>query len=1314
MSQYYLGLNLSHERSAAIVKDGEILVAIEQERLDRQKYSIGFMLQAPGVTSRMQPPNEAIRYCLDSCGITLDDLAAVTANMPGYDFAPEIMRNVLPTEIADKVIAIPSHHLAHAYSAYWPSGFDQALVLVTDATGTTSQDHQTESYTLYEGHGHTLTTLHSETVNAHLAGLSTLGFLYEYVTRKAGFVTKLGNTNVSHAEAGKLMGLAPFGGEQVNLHRWIKPVDNSYSLSISPYDIFLEIAALEKTYDTGEGKPYLRPYLVDLAYKIQDELEQALKHIVRVAMEQTGLKKLCIAGGVGLNSVANYKLFKDLDLDDIFIFPAAGDSGIAAGAALWTYANQGGCKRPELTQATLGHAYDSSQIAQAVKQFDDLIDIEVLTPTEMLERSAQSLANGHIVARFEGGAEYGPRALGHRSIMVDPTFQRMRDIINARVKFREAFRPFAPVIPLENVDEVFELDGKSPFMLMVAPIKPAVQEQIPAVTHVDGTGRIQTVTAQANPYFYQLCHQLVGLRQGPPVLLNTSFNVAGQPIVETPAEAIQTFLNTDIDYLAVENIWISKRHVRVQNYEEHLSKVGDTVIPQGLPPSQPAVTDLMATLDRALFFGERHNCPWTETELKQLSTLGARYKETSVLFPDSSLMGALNTKVSKDVVWILDPLSKSMLVNLSAESSDAQQRLSLSPGRKLATGSGAKTSSHNFSCAVRLATKARGKLPYQSLNQKEMTEYTFDEVKLFMAMLSAQTGWQEKIRLELCLTYAELSQKIQWAQTQLRQYGIDVLISLDIENNIDSRLPANSSQTLAPFEEASFTLRGQLGELRTCLQQADYTLTAICQQLGIESLQAIEPTRLHYYDRYQLGQSDLDDLIRLFLLRVAFPKARLNELFGPRLVQLLIQLDLLIHRGDQWSARIDLFCVEGLYIATDHRYMLLAEDKISESPVMYIGADSQGLVYTAPRYSVKNVLDLCCGSGVQGLVASRYAQHVTSVDLNPRAIRFSRFNAQLNDIRNIQFYPGSLYEPVAGQTFDTILANPPFVPSPKHDLGFRDGGTTGEEILAEIIHQSSQYLNPQGRVFIVTDLVDIQTYQAKLSQWWSGGNTHQLVLCTADRDDVLFSVPHSHAPFGQSLEAYNAELEQWLNNFHEAGLRAVNFGYILIQNLSDDQSGSYFCRTIHNPTQAIDGLVQSYFQQRECLQSSSRDTCYLSLRPNLRFRIESGLTDIGRQIELFVPDDPYFTTYQISEDLYEILQTIQRLTPQWYRFTTPANQAQLIDLICKGLLCLSSQRPQSPERQNLEKLFSQSSRSEDIVELRTKTTPTCLSAYLNQ
>ena len=593
-------------------------------------------------------------------------------------------------------------------------------------------------------------------------------------------------------------------------------------------------------------------------------------------------------------------------------------------------------------------------------------------------------------------------------------------------------------------------------MLMIAPIKPDLQAQIPAVTHVDGTGRVQTVTATANPYFHQLCHQLVALRQGPPVLMNTSFNIAGQPIVETPAEAIQTFLNTDIDYLALENLWISKRHVRVQNYEEHLSKVGDTVIPQGLPPHQPAVTDLMAQLDRALFFGEGDRSPWTETELKALSSIGARYKETSVLFPETPFVGPLHTRVLEDVVWVLDPLNQSTLVDLSEQ---GQPRHTL-PGRLLnatapiAAGQKPKPLSGNgFSSAVRLSAKVNAKVPRPFVAQGATAAiaYNFDEVKLLMAMLSQQTGWQDQLRLDLRLTHAELAQKLVWAQGQLAQHGLESPLMAPTGEMADSPIPSTSHQTLEPFGDDQFSLRQRLGQVRTCLQQAGYTLENICDRLGIDSLQAIEPTRLRYYDRYKLGQGDLEDLIRLFLLRVALPQARLQGLLGDDLVTVLIQLGVLVRRGDQWASRVDVFCVEGLYIATDHRYMLLSEDRISENPVMYVGADSQGLVYTAPRYPAKQVLDLCCGSGIQGLVASRYAQQVTAVDLNPSAIRFARFNAQLNDIRNIQFHHGSLYAPVGARRFDTILANPPFVPSPKRDLGFRDGGATGEEILAEII-----------------------------------------------------------------------------------------------------------------------------------------------------------------------------------------------------------------------------------------------------------------------
>ncbi|WP_055074456.1 carbamoyltransferase C-terminal domain-containing protein [Pseudanabaena sp. 'Roaring Creek'] len=1274
MMQHHLGINLGHERSVAIVRDGEIVVAIEQERLDRQKYSIGYMLQSVGVASQMQLPWESIRYCLDSCGIAIADIASITANMPGVDFAPDIARRVFPKDVADKVIALPSHHLAHAYSAFWPSGFDEAVVLAVDATGSTGADHRTESYTLYEGRGHTLTTLHSETVASHLAGISTLGFIYEYITRKAGFVTKMGNTQISHAEAGKLMGLAPFGGQQSQWNRWIHPVEGSYALSISPYDIFLEVAALEKRYDTGTGKPYLRPYLVDLAYKVQQELEQALLHIVDLALKQTGLRKLCIAGGVGLNSVANYQLLHHLQLEDIFIFPAAGDSGIAAGAALWAYATNGGNKRPKLTKATLGHAYSDRQINRDLQKFEADVTVVELSDDAMVDRTAQALAQGYIVARFEGGSEYGPRALGHRSILADPSFERMQDILNVRVKFREAFRPFAPVIPLEDVSQVFEMSVGAPFMLVVPPIRPEMRDKIPAVTHVDGTGRVQTVTEADNAYFYRICRKLVELRQGLPVLLNTSFNMAGQPIVETPLEAIQTFLETDIDYLALENFWIAKRHVKVQNYAEHLEKVKPSAIPCGLPAEQPSVLDLMAQLDRAMFWGDMTDCPWTEAELQTLSSLGARYKETSILFPDSPFERPLKTQLSEHVVLILDPLGQSFLADLSK----------LSQAKK-----------------------------------SNLSTYTLPQTKLLLALLDRSEGWQERLRIAQRLTHRELEGQLHWAMEQLSQYNLQPELGdrpmLPTESPSDSNLlpllPSEPDRIFAPFADANFSLRNSLSQFHNLLRKSDYRVELICDRLGIDALQALEITHFHYYDRYKLAHTDLDNLIRLFLLRVALPERSLLELFGINLFAILKELGLLIPRNDRWASRIDLFCIEGLYLATDHRYMLLDEDKISENPVMYIGSDSAGLVYTAPQYAAEQVLDLCSGSGIQGLVASRYARQVTAIDINPRAIRFARFNAQLNGIDNISFHEGSLYEPVRGRRFDTILANPPFVPSPNKNLGFRDGGETGEEILVQIVNGSAAHLTESGRLFIVSDLVNAKNYQSKLTDWWRGGATHQLVLCTADRDEILFSIPHSHAPFGQTLEHYNQELEKWLQNFQQANLTAVNFGYIFISCLPASQTSSYYCRTIHNPTTVIHQQVLAYFQQQTWLQSSERGNYFLSLASDLRFRVEEDLDGRDRKIELFSPVNPYFTTYQINEEVWHLLQTIHRIQPQWNAFVIPFNAGLIEDLICKGILHLSPERlTVKPDRKSETPLPK--TQNMTITELSTKTTPTCLSSYL--
>ena len=231
---------MGHDRSVAVVENGKIIIAIEQERLDRIKHSVGFMLQAPHDMELVQVPGESIAYCLDHFGIPLSAMATITANMPGEDLAPQIMRGKFSAELADRLRTIPSHHLAHAYSAFWPSGFDEALVLVVDASGSITENREgrrTESYTLYEGRGSELKEIHSERVKSHLAALSTIGFVYETVSRRAGFVTNL-KSGLSFPESGKLMGLAAYGGPQDNWQNWMASEKSSFEIKMSAYDIF--------------------------------------------------------------------------------------------------------------------------------------------------------------------------------------------------------------------------------------------------------------------------------------------------------------------------------------------------------------------------------------------------------------------------------------------------------------------------------------------------------------------------------------------------------------------------------------------------------------------------------------------------------------------------------------------------------------------------------------------------------------------------------------------------------------------------------------------------------------------------------------------------------------------------------------------------------------------------------------------------------------------------------------------------------------------------------------------------------------------
>ena len=1261
LGQFHMGINMGHDRSVAVVENGKIIIAIEQERLDRIKHSVGFMLQAPHDMELVQVPGESIAYCLDHFGIPLSAMATITANMPGEDLAPQIMRGKFSAELADRLRTIPSHHLAHAYSAFWPSGFDEALVLVVDASGSITENREgrrTESYTLYEGRGTELKEIHSERVKSHLAALSTIGFVYEAVSRRAGFVTNL-KSGLSFPESGKLMGLAAYGGPQDNWQNWMASEKSSFEIKMSAYDIFLEMAALEKRYDDGQGKPYFRPWLVDLAYKVQAELEQILSDLVSEACQKTRLNKLCIAGGVGLNSVANYKILQNCGLENVFTFPAAADNGIAAGCALWAYHTQeGGRERPALGSVCFGRSYSKNEVDAAIDAFSDRIDVQQHEPEDLTHQVAKALTRGNIVARFESGSEYGPRALGHRSILADPAFERMKDVVNARVKFREAFRPFAPFVPLERANEVFDLSIPSPYMLLVAPVRQEYREKLPAITHQDGTGRVQTCTSDQNPFFHDLCLEAERIRGGVPVLLNTSFNVAGQPIVETPEQAIETFLRTDIDYLALEDRWIKRSHQPVKDYSDHILDLPKEPLPHGLEPNQPSVLALMEELDEAIFRGAQSQS-WSETEVTALSSQGARFKETSKLFPQTPFLVPLKTQLSENATLIVDPHTQSLLIDETGKLAD---------------------------------------LPLD-----------MNQVHTVLALQHDPGTLSENLRLEFRSTPVEFDELIMQMIKVLEQFKVPIAggwIDRFIEETQLDPIPSFSN-TLGVFENEDFRLDQQLRVIRRTILDHGYDEQSICELLAVESLQTIEPTKLHYLDKHVLPQTPRADLIRLFQLRGSVPQQSIEEIFGQQNTNLLESLGMLNRKGDEFSSAIDLFCCGGLLFATDHRYMIQADDHLDEDPVMYIGMDSHGLVQTAPREHCEHVLDLCSGSGVQGIVASRYARNVTAVDINPRAIRFARFNAQLNGIENYHAKLGNLYDVVDNQKFDCILANPPFVPSPDEGLKFRDGGVSGENILRSIIEGSWSHLTAEGRLCIVTDLVNVETYNQKLSSWLGQVNAYGLILSTADRDEILFSVPHCHAPFSQSLEDYNRELERWINNFRGADLKAVNFGYILLWKRPEEVGCDLTQRTIHNPTTPIWEQVQDWLEQRQYWDSNQSDPMILALHPELRINTEETIGSDEHQVELRFGENPFFTTYGITNRIADELRRIYLTEPELKRILD-SSESWIEKLHRLGILRLNKRRRiLSGESNN-----NPGNRKETVEEHATKTTPTCLSTYL--
>lgn len=534
-----------HDLSSCLLKDDDILITIEEERLSKEKHGSG--VRSCTLNS--------VDYCLNEYNYNYEDMdMIITSDL----FFPRLNSR---KPFIDKMIKI-NHHLAHNACAYYLSGYDEAALLTIDGNGSIFAFESSETVTLGYANGKTLSTIDKAygaagvgSIDNTSANENSLGRFYSFFNTVCGF---------GFRDSGKLMGLSSYGeGNYVNeMRKFAKvEVDSKSHLNIqidlksSGLKDFLKYVFLKKT---EEEKFKVK---ADIAYSAQYLLEEFIFIIMNHLYEKTKCKKLCYSGGVAYNSVINGKILKNTPFEQVFIPPAAGDSGIAIGAALYGYyhiLDNPLKKRKQLKHAYTGRTYNEDNILHAFKKFKDFITYEKLGKEKVLEIAASCLKKGRIIGWFQGKSEIGPRALGNRSILADPRRKDMKDIINSKVKFRESFRPFAPVILREKVNEYFKTDfPDNPFMLYVSEVQEDKKEIIPAVTHVDGTARLQTIDDMTNEMYYKLIQKFYELTDVP-VLLNTSFNTKGKPIVESPYDAIECYLDCDMDDLFIGDYQVTK------------------------------------------------------------------------------------------------------------------------------------------------------------------------------------------------------------------------------------------------------------------------------------------------------------------------------------------------------------------------------------------------------------------------------------------------------------------------------------------------------------------------------------------------------------------------------------------------------------------------------------------------------------------------------------------------------------------------------------------------------------------------------------
>jgi len=590
---YILGISCYyHDAAAVLLNDGVLVAAAEEERFTRKKHDYDF-------------PKNAIKFCLEQAGITGNDLDYVVffekpfrkldrilmMTLQTYPQSYKVFRESMITWMVDKLwiagtlqselgigkekLLFSEHHLSHAASAFLCSPFEEAAVLTVDGVG----EWVTATHGVGKGN--------QVRINKQIEFPHSLGLLYSAFTAFLGFEVNEGEY--------KVMGMAPYGEPKYVDKVWKliqQNGDGSFSLNM---DYFSFHHSTDRTYNNkfaalfGDPRPEkmlffteetgfpkyfgappanfhemskLNKHYADIAASIQKVTEEVLVGMARHLQQSTGLKNLCMAGGVALNSVANTRILKESGFEHLYVQPAAGDGGGALGAALWAYNTLLGKPRNfRMEHAYWGRANSENEIGDFLRQ-NNIKHTHYDNEDQLLDSVVNHLTNAKVIGWAQGRFEWGPRALGSRSILADPRNPDMKDIVNTKIKFREPYRPFAPSVLAESAEKYFELPNAathSParYMLYVVPVKENQKATLPAITHVDGTGRLQTVFKDQSPRYYKMIEKF-GQATGVPVVMNTSFNLKGEPIVNTPQNAYNTFSKSEMDALVLENFIIEK------------------------------------------------------------------------------------------------------------------------------------------------------------------------------------------------------------------------------------------------------------------------------------------------------------------------------------------------------------------------------------------------------------------------------------------------------------------------------------------------------------------------------------------------------------------------------------------------------------------------------------------------------------------------------------------------------------------------------------------------------------------------------------